>query len=194
MAHNTLQITNMDGRLFNIRLIRINQRYGNKAEQLHTGRTPLLEFFDATEPDENAEHELGYFTGIRCETEVLLGYSETIGDLTDRLFNEDFPMWGITDDNVEEIRSWLENILNDREKTPTDLQKTPQTTQIEIITAPVITDNADTTQQLQQILTLLDATETSDDLRHSEYIDVRLNLLKSKKYVLKALQLLNSNT
>ena len=198
MAQSTLQITNMDGRVFNIRLIRTNQRYGSHAEMLHTAHMPLLEFFDTSEADEETSDELGYFTGIRCDSGILFSTAGSVGDATDKLFNEDFPMWGITDENIEAIRAWLEASLTERERRPPSPQGAIEQAAQPVEVISYADDDeplpVDTQQMLEQVLAMLDQAETQDSIWQSGHIETRLNIIEAKKHVLKALQLLNFNT
>jgi hypothetical protein len=94
----SLQILNQDARRFSVRLVRTDNT------------DPHVEFFDVSSPQDEA-----YFTGLRCSVETLFANAFEDGSAADVLFNEDFPMWGISADNISDIQAWLKSHLNPEE-------------------------------------------------------------------------------
>jgi hypothetical protein len=109
-----LQIVNQDDRQFNVRLVRQNGVYGADDSLLHQQAEPLVEFFDASNLEE--DNRLGYFTGIRCALGTLFQTAFELGSNADVLFNESLPMWNISTDNISDIQDWLLEQLTPEEK------------------------------------------------------------------------------
>ncbi len=109
MQYNSLafQIRNRDGRQFNIRLVRQNSACGADDSLIHRDEEPMLEFFDASYPDEESANALGYFTGIRCTVGTLFQSAFELGGQADELFNESLPIWNISSEEVAAIQDWV---------------------------------------------------------------------------------------
>jgi len=106
-----LQLTNEDGLLLTVRLLRKDDAYGDDDALIYDKEEPSLEIFDASGFEEEPEI-YGYFTGIRFTVSAL--FVEQIEEGS--AISEHFSIWGISEANVALIQNWLVCQLSDEEK------------------------------------------------------------------------------
>ncbi|WP_353570141.1 hypothetical protein [Candidatus Albibeggiatoa sp. nov. BB20] len=106
-----LQLTNEDGLLLMVRLLRKDDAYGDDDAFIYDKEEPSLEVFDASGFEEEPEI-YGYFTGIRFTVGVL--FVEQIDEGS--TISEHFSIWGISEASVAMMQNWLVNQLSEEEK------------------------------------------------------------------------------
>jgi hypothetical protein len=103
MNNKLLRITNHQGRHFNVRILKVGDRYGRDDCLVHDEHEPSVEFFDATY--ENTDHgPLGQFTCGRYYVSTLLERNN--GGLC--LYGA-VPEWSIDGKAMDIVRAWLDN-------------------------------------------------------------------------------------
>jgi hypothetical protein len=105
MNNKLLRITNLNGRHFNVRLLKAGDHYGLDDKLIHdkTDR-PTVEFFDATY--EGSVHgPLGQFTTGRYYVKTILNAEK--GEGLNLLGYE--PDWSIDGEAMDIVRAWLHN-------------------------------------------------------------------------------------
>ncbi|MEK7992020.1 MAG: hypothetical protein VSS52_013500 [Thiotrichaceae bacterium] len=106
-----LQLTNEDGLLLTVRLLRKNDAYGDDDAFIYDKDEPSLEVFDASGFEEEPEI-YGYFTGIRFIVGEI--FVEQIDE--DSIISEHFSIWGISEITVALMQNWLVKQLSEDEK------------------------------------------------------------------------------
>lgn len=117
-----LQLTNEDGLLLTVRLLRKNDAYGDDDAFIYDKEEPSLEVFDASGFEEEPEI-YGYFTGIRFPVGEL--FVEKIDEGS--TISEHFSIWGIAESNVALMQNWLVSQLHEDEKDFIDIAWLEQT-------------------------------------------------------------------
>jgi hypothetical protein len=112
-----LQITNNDGRKFNVRVVMVGDSYGRDHALTHTaalGDMPMIEFYDAT----YTHTEYGQF--------VSRYYHETLANRTDRrqrlglspksglCLDGGTPAWQISEANLREAIAYAKGVIDAR--------------------------------------------------------------------------------
>ncbi|MCV6638146.1 hypothetical protein [Candidatus Albibeggiatoa sp. nov. NOAA] len=111
-----LQLTNEDGLLLTVRLLRKNDAYGDDDAFIYDKEEPSLEVFDASGFEEEPEI-YGYFTGIRFTVGEL--FVEKIEEGS--TISEHFSIWGISEASVILMQNWLVSQLSEEEKSFIDI-------------------------------------------------------------------------
>lgn len=204
--HPLFQITNDDGRRFHVRLVRTLAVAGSG------DNNPVVEFFDASSVDEEGDEDLGYFTGIRCEVGQLFTTAFEVGGSTDTLFNEELPVWNISEANINAVQQWLLDILSEKERgqlrvaRPATGQDTAEPDAAEAAEISCLTPSYSASPELEKdipqpterelqlelqlnaLLRALDQAEGLEQRWTEGNVEVRLQLLKAKHHILKALK------
>jgi len=104
MNNKLLRITNLEGRHFNVRILKAGDRYGRDDCLVHDAGMPSVEFFDATY--EGTSHgPLGQFTTGRYYVDTILEGPRLQGL---NLYGAE-PVWNIDGEAMGIVRDWLRN-------------------------------------------------------------------------------------
>jgi hypothetical protein len=104
MNNKLLRITNLQGRHFNVRILKAGDRYGLDDQLTHEGDKPSVEFFDATY-EGSAHGPLGQFTTGRYYVKTILKAEK--GEGLNLLGYE--AAWQIDGEAMDLVRTWLHN-------------------------------------------------------------------------------------
>ena len=213
-----LRILNSQGRNFNVRLVRKDELCGEDDSERYEQEEPMIEFFDAFSVDEESGNKLGYFTGIRCNISTLFETAFEVGGAADQLFNENLPMWNISNDNIVDIQEWVLQQLDATEKQfirqpihnrrrkqeieePSEEEEflscqAPPPKKLKVISPFPPFSKSSNEQiawqpQLESLIQQIDELEKSDPSWRIGEIEIRLRLLAAKENLLKILALLH---
>lgn len=213
MSSEPLQITNKDQRRFTIRLLRKEEKLGEDERLTYDQDEPSLEFFDASGFDEeDQQHIMGYYTGVRC------AISELFVDIQQRsdIFSEQLSFLNISEDSILSIQLWLSYQLTEEEKTfiepfsdllhnktaihhlcgGFEFESEPEESPEEI-TLPDPNPEEETRRtnfvqrELEEAIRALDLAEAAENQWKEGNVELRLRILSAKRQTLKAIALLN---
>jgi hypothetical protein len=193
--------------------LRKEEKLGEDERLTYDQDEPSLEFFDASGFDEEDEqHIMGYYTGIRCVI------SELFVDIPRRsvTFSQQLAFLNISEDSIFSIQLWLSHQLTEQEKTfiepwsdllqsrtPTKLldnnfefnEEREEATEEMMLSDSNIEEETRRTnfvqRELEEAIRALDLAEAAENQWKEGDIELRLRILSAKRQTLKAIALLN---
>jgi hypothetical protein len=109
-----LQVTNSDGRKFNVRVVAKGDSYGLDDCLTHDQVDPLVEFYDASYANVGEFSERGQFTSRYYFTTLVKAINEHKAGIT---LHGDIPEWNINKENLRDVMNYAADTWHQKTQT-----------------------------------------------------------------------------